>query len=144
MWGEDAWCYVENKTKLIAEAARIVKSGGRIAFTDWVEGKVSLTNEEASRLFKFMKFPNILSIGDYKGLLEKNNCRVDVAEDTQLFAEYVDLYINMLSKQLTYDALRIIGFDSSLMQAIAGEMVFMQKLAHEGKLIQGRFVAIKK
>jgi len=38
VWGEDAWCYVADKTKLIAEAARIVKPGGTIAFTDWVEG----------------------------------------------------------------------------------------------------------
>ena len=65
---------------------------------------------------KFMKFPNILSIGDYKGLLEKNDCRVDVAENTQQFASHVDLYLDMLNKQLTYDALKIIGFDTSLMQ----------------------------
>src|SRR5512139_4045767 len=35
VWGEDAWCYVADKAKLVAEAARIVKPGGVIAFTDW-------------------------------------------------------------------------------------------------------------
>jgi hypothetical protein len=30
------------------------------------------------------------------------------------------------------------------MQAMAGEMVFMQQLAHEGKIIQGMFIARKR
>ena len=38
VWGEDAWCYVEEKPKLIAEAARLIKPGGKIVFTDWMEG----------------------------------------------------------------------------------------------------------
>ena len=38
VWGEDAWCYVVDKPRLVAEAARLVKPGGTIAFTDWVEG----------------------------------------------------------------------------------------------------------
>jgi len=29
VWSEDAWCYVPDKPKLIAEAARIVRRGGR-------------------------------------------------------------------------------------------------------------------
>ncbi len=144
VWGEDAWCYVEDKASLIREAVRIVKAGGILAFTDWVEGEIPLTPDEGKRLLTFMKFPNILNVQDYKVLLEKNGCRVIVAEDTAQFASHVDLYLDMLKKQLTYDALKIIGFDMALMQSLACEMMFMQKLAHEGKLVQGRFVAVKK
>ena len=143
VWGEDAWCYVEDKAALIAEACRLVKPGGTIAFTDWVEGPKGLTESEARRLLTFMKFPNIHDIEGYKSLLKANACRVILAEDTGRFASYVDLYLNMLQKQLTYDALRIIGFDMNLMQAMAGEMVFMQELAHAGKIAQGLFVARK-
>jgi uncharacterized protein YqgC (DUF456 family) len=56
----------------------------------------------------------------------------------------VDLYLDMLNKQLTYDALRIIGFDMPLMQALGGEMVFMRELAHAGKIAQGIFIARRK
>jgi hypothetical protein len=42
-----------------------------------------------------------------------------------------------------YDALRIIGFDLPLMQALGAEMVFMQGLSHAGKITQGRIVARK-
>jgi ubiquinone/menaquinone biosynthesis C-methylase UbiE len=144
VWGEDAWCYVVDKPGLIAEAARLVKPGGIIAFTDWIEGAVPMTDAEAERFLTFMKFPSVQDLAGYRRLLEQNHCRVRVAEDTGRFAPYVELYLNMLNQQLTYDALRIIGFDLPLMQALGGEMVFMQSLARAGKIIQGLFVAQKK
>ena len=144
VWGEDAWCYVEDKARLVAEAARLVKPGGVIAFTDWVEGSAGLSDDEAARFLTFMKFPNVLSIPEYAKLLEANGCEIVAAEDTAQFAPHVDLYLDMLNKQLTYDALKIIGFDMALMQAMGGEMVFMQGLAHAGKIAQGRFMARKR
>ncbi len=143
VWGEDAWCYVVDKPKLIAEAARLVKPGGTIAFTDWVEGE-GLSEEEAARFLAFMKFPNIESIEGYSTLLTGAGCDIVHAADTGRFAPHVDLYLNMLNMQLTYDALKIIGFDAELMGAMGGEMQFMQGLAHEGKIAQGLFVATKR
>jgi SAM-dependent methyltransferase len=143
VWGEDAWCYVEDKPKLIAEAVRITKPGGKIAFTDWVEGPAGLTAAEADRYLRFMKFPTLASIGDYRSLLEKQGCTVEEASDTGRFGPHVDLYLQMVDMQLTYDAMRILGFDQQVLGAVAGEMVFLQELAHAGKIAQGRFVARK-
>ena len=144
VWGEDAWCYVEDKSKLISEAARIVKRGGIICFTDWIEGKNKLSNIETERFLKFMKFPSYCNIEDYCLLLKKNGCEIMLAEDTKRFAPCCDLYIDMLTKQLTYDALKIIGYDMGLMQFLGGEMDFMRGLAKTGKIAQGLFVAVKK
>ncbi len=144
VWGEDAWCYVVDKPKLIAEATRLVKPGGLIVFTDWIEGPAGLSQQEAERFLTFMKFPNIQDLEGYQGLLTANGCQVQVAGDTGRFGPYMDLYLDMLNKQLTYDALRIIGFDQALMQAMGSEMVFMQQLAHAGKIAQGIFIARKK
>ena len=143
IWGEDAWCYVEDKTRLIAEASRIVKSGGQIAFTDWLEGPVPPSDEEAARFLSFMKFPSLASLEDYRQALESQQCEVLDAHDTGRFAPCIDLYLTMLDKQLTYDALKIVGFDMSVMQALGGEMKFVQQLAHEGKIIQGLMIARK-
>lgn len=143
VWGEDAWCYVEDKPRLIAEATRIVKPGGTIAFTDWVEGPAGLADDEAERVLGFMKFPTLCSIEDYRALLEQNGCEVLEADDTGRFASYMDLYVSMIDMQLTYDALKIIGFDTAVMEAMAGEMASMQALAHAGKITQGRFIARK-
>jgi SAM-dependent methyltransferase len=144
VWGEDAWCYVVDKAKLISEAARLAKRGGVIAFTDWIEGPVGLSEQEAERLLRFMKFPSLLDLLGYKDLLAANGCQVQVAEETGRFAGCMDLYLDMLNKQLTYDALRIIGFDMALMQGLGGEMVFMQQLAHAGKIAQAIFIARKR
>lgn len=142
--GEDAWCYVVDKEKLISEAARIVKPGGTIAFTDWVEGQAGLSDAEAERFLTFMKFPNVQNVAGYSDLLAANGCEVVTAQDTGRFAPYIDLYLNMLNMQLTYDALKIIGYNTELLQAMGAEMAFMQELAHAGKIAQGLFVARKK
>jgi ubiquinone/menaquinone biosynthesis C-methylase UbiE len=143
VWGEDAWCYVVDKTSLVAEAARVCKPGGVIAFTDWVEGPAGLGDEEAERFLRFMKFSNVQDIEGYRGLLEQSGCKVEQAEDTGRFAPYVDLYIKMAEMQLTYDALRILGFDLEVMGVLAAEFHFMRGLAEAGKVAQGRFVARK-
>jgi len=144
VWGEDAWCYVVDKERLISESARIVKPGGVIAFTDWIEGKTGLSDAEARRFLTFMKFPNVQNLEGYCSLLSANGCEVVIAEDTGKFGPYVDLYLDMLNMQLTYDALKIIGFNYELMQATGVEMTFMQELAHGGKIAQGLFIARRK
>lgn len=141
--GEDAWCYVEDKAKLIAEAARLVKPLGKIAFTDWMEGPAGLTESEAARYLGFMKFPDVLTLGEYRSLLEENGCVVRVAQDTGRFAASMSLYLDMIEKQLTYDALKIIGFDTALAATLVGEMKFLQSLAQAGKILQGIIVAEK-
>jgi ubiquinone/menaquinone biosynthesis C-methylase UbiE len=140
VWGEDAWCYVEDKAKLIAEAARLIKPSGIIAFTDWMEGPAGLTEAEAVRLLTFMKFPNVLTLGEYQSLLEQNGCVVHVAADTGRFATSMPLYVDMIDKQLTYDALKIIGFDTALAATVVSETKFLQSLAQAGKVIQGMIV----
>ncbi len=141
VWGEDAWCYVVDKPALIAEAIRLVRPGGVVAFTDWVEGPAGISDGEAERLLRFMKFPNIEDCDGYRYLLTDRGCDVQVCEETGLFASHVDLYLDMLRMQLTSDALRIVGYNRELLDAVIGEMIFMQQLAHEGKIAQGRFVA---
>lgn len=143
VWGEDAWCYVQDKTALVTEAVRLVKPGGVVAFTDWIEGINPMSRDEADRFMQFMKFPNIQDSAGYTALLQQSGCEVLIAEDTGRFAPAVDLYINMLENQHTYDAMRLINFDMELMQVLAGEMAFTQALAREGKIIQGLFVAKK-
>jgi SAM-dependent methyltransferase len=82
VWGEDAWCYVFDKVRLISEAVRLVKSGGTIAFTDWISGAVPMTAEESGRFLRFMRFPNVQDVEAYRGLLEGAGCMVLTAEDT--------------------------------------------------------------
>ena len=144
VWGEDAWCYVVDKPRLIAEAARITRRGGVIAFTDWIEGPVGLSQEEADRFLRFMKFPGIQDLEGYPRLLADSECEVLVAADTGRFAPYASLYRNMLRMQLTYDALRLLGFDQAILESVHGELQFVEALAQAGRIAQGLFVARKR
>lgn len=143
VWGEDAWCYVWDKPQLVAEAARLLKPGGVIAFTDWISGPVAMTDAELERFLGFMRFPNVGSLERYSQWLRDAGFELEEAEDTGRFARCVDLYLAMVDQQLAYDALRILSFDRAALDVIAAEMQFMQGLAHAGKVIQGRFIARK-
>jgi hypothetical protein len=76
-------------------------------------------------------------------VLEANGCSVVEAAYTGRFAPCVDLYLAMVDKQLTYDALRILGGGLAMLGAIAQEMVFLGDLGKVGKIAQGRFIASK-
>jgi SAM-dependent methyltransferase len=144
IWGEDAWCYVEDKAQLITESVRLVPSGGVVAFTDWVEGTGTLTDAQASRFLAFMKFPSMLKLEEYSQLLRVNGCDVLVATDTGRFAPAVALYLEVIEKQLTYDTLKIIGFDGALAETLLDEMRFTLSLARESRIAQGLIVARKR
>ena len=94
-----------------------------------------------ARYLGFMKFPSVLTLGEYQSLLEQNGCAVRIAQDTGRFATAMPLYLDMIEKQLTYDALKIIGFDTALAAVLVGEMKFIQSLAQAGKIVQGLIVA---
>jgi SAM-dependent methyltransferase len=144
VWGEDAWCYVVDKAKLISEATRVLKPGGVLAFTDWIEGPAGLSEDEARRINTFMKFPYMENQKGYEKLIADNGLTLIESTDlTEEYAGYVDFYIKMLTDQLTYDALKIIGDDMEMFQAMGGEMAFMAQKAHEGKMGRGRFIARK-
>jgi SAM-dependent methyltransferase len=141
VWGEDAWCYVERKDALIVEAARLLPPGGTIAFTDWVEGPAGLSCAEAKRLLRHMRFPNILAVSDYRDLLLDAGFGVEVAQDTGRFAPHFSLYREIVTRQLTYDALKAVGFNAARMEALERERDFIAEIAREAKLIQAMFVA---
>ncbi len=110
--------------RLIAEAVRLVKPGGIIAFTDWVEGP-SLTDHEAERFLRFMKFPNVRTLDGYAALLSASRLRGDGGRGHGPIRPATRPRTwNMLDMQLTYDALRIIGFDAAVLEAMAAEMQF--------------------
>ncbi len=143
VWGEDAWCYVDDKRALLVEAARLLRPGGVVACTDWVEGEAGMSGAEAERLLRFMRFPSILALDDYRALLADAGLRVEVAEETGRFARYAELYRDMVTLQLTYDALKACGFDEERMAYLEGERDFVRGLARARKLAQALVVARK-
>jgi ubiquinone/menaquinone biosynthesis C-methylase UbiE len=144
VWGEDAWCYLDSKEGLIKEAVRVLKPGGVIAFSDWMTGPSGLSAEEAERIHTFLKFPYTESLKGYEDLLKKYGMRIKSAEDLcDQFVKSMDLYYRMITEQLTYDALKILGDDSELFDLICEEWKYLIEMGRKGKFGQGRIVAEK-
>ena len=147
VWGEDAWCYVDNKESIIKEAARVLKPGGTLAFSDWIEGSAGLTDEEAERVCNSkmgMTFPYLETVKGYEDFIAKYGLRLVSSEDlNEHFAEMIELYINYLTKQLLYDALKIVGDNMEFFQAKGTEMGFWLEMAKAKKFSRGRWIAKK-
>ena len=140
-WSEDAWVYVVDKETVVAEAARMVRPGGVVAFTDWVIGPRGLDDDEAAFLLANMSFPSIASVDDYIRLLEREGCSVSTAEDTECFGEAMAQITNILEGQLEYDALQILDFDREGLATVTEGFRWLAELGHDAKIAQARFVA---
>jgi sarcosine/dimethylglycine N-methyltransferase len=78
--GQEAWCHVPDKARLIAECARVVKHGGAIAFTDIVRHD-SLSEPHMDRLRREMTFPTLETPDGYAALLHALGCRIETRDD---------------------------------------------------------------
>jgi hypothetical protein len=87
-----------------------------------------------------MRFPSILAIDDYVNLLAEAGFVVEIAQDTGQFASHFALYREIVTMQLTYDALKAVDYDTDRMATLERERQFIARLAQEGKIIQAMFV----
>jgi SAM-dependent methyltransferase len=91
VWGEDAWCYVPDKPKLVAEAVRITRPGGTIAFTDWTLGTTPVPDAEREHFFSILKFPGLWTANAYRSALVDAGCEIVEICDTGRFARCFEL-----------------------------------------------------
>jgi SAM-dependent methyltransferase len=141
VWGQDAWCYIRDKARLIEETFRVLKSGGTLAFTDWIWGSVMATNLESDLLMEFMIFPDLETLNEYSKLIKHTGYKLienqDLGED---FAKHMDLYIKILQ-----DNKKNIenGFGIDLYNMAEKGIIAWQKAAHERKVSRGLWIAKK-
>ena len=91
---QEAFCHVPKKPRLIAECVRVLKTGGRMAFTDIVAGE-ALTDGERQRLQEEMAQTDLITRADYRDLLERQGCTVVEAAD--LSDEWTTILVERLS-----------------------------------------------
>jgi len=145
VWGEDTWCYVENKEKLISEAARVLRPGGKIAFTDWLIGPAGMNEEDSARICNTMKFPYMLNQMDYEELLGNNGFEIIESVDlTDTMAEHIESYLGQLAGQRHFDAMQILDWNYDVFNFLGAEFGFMLEKAKAGEFGRGRLVAVKK
>ncbi len=139
VWGQDAWCYVTDKARLIREAARVTKQGGTIAFTDWIQLRDG-PDRNLDSLLSFMLFPYLETPQSYPRLLEENGWEVTAAEDlSRDFAEQFTMYRSRIQGELRPEIIR--QFGDSFFSAVEDGIALWEHAAHEGIVGRGRWVA---
>ncbi len=68
VWSEDAFCHVPDHERLLAQCFRVLRPGGYLVFTDWLEGEW-ITPEELRTFCTTWSFPNIETLESYRSLL---------------------------------------------------------------------------
>jgi ubiquinone/menaquinone biosynthesis C-methylase UbiE len=141
IWGQDAWCYVTDKSKLISEAARVLKPGGIIAFTDWIQVG-DMTAEEWEALNSFMVFPYMETLDGYSGILKDNGFQLVESEDLSIhFAKQCHIYQDMLRNDLKDMIIR--EYNEDLFKAADSGLNLWVEAADAGKVGRGRWIAKK-
>ena len=141
VWGQDAWCYIRDKTRLIDEVNRVLKPGGTLGFTDWIWGPNNPSEAEADYLMEFMVFPDLQTLEGYAKLIEVTGLKLEEKEDLgDDFAKNMDIYIGILqgAKQDI-----ITGFGNELYAEAEKGVLAWQKAAHEKWVSRGLWIAKK-
>jgi len=141
VWGQDAWCYVTDKARLIREATRVTKTGGTIAFTDWIQLR-DVPDHKLDPLLVFMLFPYLETSEGYLRLLEENGWEVTAADDlSRDFAGQFTIYHDMIRGELRPEIIRLFGngFYSTVEEGIN----LWENAAHEEIVGRGRWIAKK-
>jgi ubiquinone/menaquinone biosynthesis C-methylase UbiE len=141
VWGQDAWCYVTDKYRLISEAYRVLIQDGIIAFTDWIQVG-NMTEKEWGDLNSFMAFPYIETLGGYEDILKKTGFEILDKEDlSQDFAKHCHIYQTMLRNELKKDIIN--NYGSEMFEAADNGLNLWVKAADEEKVGRGRLIARK-
>ena len=97
VWGQDAWCYIRDKKRLIEEIYRVLKPKGKLGFTDWIWGPIDPPEQEADFLMEFMVFPDLQTLEGYSKLIGEVGLNLieksDLGED---FKKHMEVYIKIL------------------------------------------------
>src|SRR5258708_9018911 len=77
---QEAFCHVPDVKRAVAEAFRVLRTDGRLAFTDWIANR-PLTAADAQLMWEGMAIQPLRSIPEYRSLVESVGLRVISMKD---------------------------------------------------------------
>lgn len=112
VWGLESICYALNKQDFIAEAYRVLKTGGQFIVADGFANKNNFTSEEWSYVQAFLDgcvVPNLATVNEFKAAME--NCQFNDICYTDITKEVLPSSEVLYKKsKLTYPIEKVLGW----------------------------------
>ena len=141
VWGQDAWCYITDKERLVRECARVLKPRGVVAFTDWLETG-PMSDEQWTALNTFMVFPYLETLDGYAHLAESAGLKVAEREDlTPDFARHVQMYLDALTDR--HRAAIVAAYGQPMYDDVEKGLRMWRDASAAGQVGRGRLIARK-
>ena len=135
---QEGLLHVPDKGRVLAECARVLAPGGRIAFSDWV-ATPRLADNERARLASWMAAVTIQTIGGYGALLARAGFTGVEAED--LSAEWIDILERRFAMYRSLRADTVARLGEARYEEYSQLYAFFVALVTAGKLGGARFSA---
>jgi ubiquinone/menaquinone biosynthesis C-methylase UbiE len=137
---QEALLHVPDKARTLAEAFRILKPGGRIAFTDWIAHR-PISDADKELMWQGMAVADLYNLQTYAELIKKTGFNVGLVEDLTadwgiILKQRLGMYIKLRAE--TQQAGTPAGHD-----AFYESYVRFVNLVNEAVLGGGRFVGEK-
>ncbi|MGH1490092.1 MAG: class I SAM-dependent methyltransferase [Acidimicrobiales bacterium] len=140
VFGQDAWCHVPGKAALIAECARLVRPGGAIAFSDWLQVG-PMDAEMSAEALSASATTELVDIAGYVALLAESGF-VDIwTDDTS--AEFVQQYRQVMAHLDTIENDLTEQFGPKVFAIVKEKNGQILRAFEAGAFGGGRFVAHK-
>jgi cyclopropane fatty-acyl-phospholipid synthase-like methyltransferase len=137
---QEAFLHVPDKTRVLAEAFRILKPGGRLAFTDWIAHR-PLSAADAELMWQGMAVTDLYDPRSYAALIERAGFTVTSVED--LTADWADILKQRLAMYRKLRAETQQAGTASGHDAFYESYVRFVELVGAAALGGGRFAAVK-
>ncbi len=135
---QEGLLHVPYKAAVLAECARVLRPGGRLAFTDWI-ARPRLADNERRRLFEWMAAVSLQGVEGYRALLARAGFRGIAAEE--LSEEWICILRERLRMYRGLRAQTVARFGQARYDEYNQLYEFFVGLVEAGKLGGARFSA---
>lgn len=139
VWGQDAWCHVEDKRSLLAEAHRVLEPGGSILFSDWLLRDQH--SADADEIRRVTASPGIADAEMYLGLLDEFGFVLEAYLDTS--DRVAASYVAVLERLRGFEQDLCTRFGQKVFEIVLSKQQMVADAFFSGLLGTGAFAARK-
>ncbi len=139
IWGQDAWCHITDKARLLTEFARVVVPGGKLVFSDWLTSEPQSKANEAAR--QVTASPNMADAETYKALLTAAGFNIHSFQDRS--TEFTQNYRAIVDRLLALESELREQFSQKLFDVVSSKQRQVLAAFEDRTLAAASIVAVR-